>query len=163
MRFLRQIAAAIVVGALLAFLAPAAAGAGEVSPPATGYVQVNSSPAGATVFVNQAQMNGTTPLTLRVPASQPQEVLVNLYGYEAERQTVSVQPNQTALLEFELQLLPGGGQLETETPGAARSPTAPPGEPQATLTTAVAAEAPVPASLALLALVGAGLLLRQRR
>ncbi|MEN6341496.1 MAG: PEGA domain-containing protein [Methanospirillum sp.] len=165
MRLLCSVTAAIGVAVLLVLLTPVAAAAADPAGDAPGYIQVSSNPPGATVFVNMARMNGVTPITIPVPAGQPEEVVVNLYGYEAARRTVTVQPNETLPLAFELTILPGG-QLGTETPGAAGSPTRPPGEqaaPAATTRAIWTEEAPLPAGLALLALVGAGFLVRRRR
>lgn len=162
MRLPRRIAAALAVAALLLLLAPAMTVAIDPADQQTGYLQVGSNPPGAAVFVNQVRMNGVTPLTLRVPALQPQEVMVNLYGYEAERQTVTVQPNQTVPLMFELHTLPGVDRPETETPNAARSATAPPGGEGATQAI-WEEETPVSIVAVLLALLGVSLLARRRR
>jgi len=165
MRLLPSATAAIGVAVLLVLLVPVAAGAADPAGDAPGYIQISSDPPGATVFVNMARMSGVTPLTIPVPAGQPEEIVVNLYGYEAARRTVTVQPNETLPLAFELTILPGGGQLGTETPGAVGSPTRPPGEaaPAATTRAIWTEKAPLPAGLALLALMGAGFLVRRRR
>ncbi len=163
MRSPRRTAAALAVAALFALLASAPTGAVDPAGQQTGSLQVSSDPPGATVFVNGVKMDGATPLTLRVQALQPQEVVVNLYGYEAGRQTITVQPDQTVPLEFELRPLPGAG-LGVETPGALPSATAPPDGGGATPTQegGPGAETPVSVVAALLAVVGAGLLARRR-
>jgi hypothetical protein len=163
MRSPRRTATAIAVAALLVLLASTAAGAVDPAGQPAGYIRISSDPAGAEVFVNQVRMNGVTPLTLRVPAGQPQEVVVNLYGYEAQQQTVTVQPDETVPIAFGLRTLPGVDRPETETPSAVRSPTASPGGADTTETRAVwVEETPVSMVAGLLALVGAGLLVRRR-
>lgn len=142
--------AAIAAAVLLALLVPAV-GAADPTGVEAGYLQISSTPPGAMVFVNQAKMNGVTPVTLRVPAGQQQAVVVNLNGYEAMLQTVTVQPNETLPMQFDLKVL----AAPTETAGAAGSPSG---------TRAIwVEETPLPAAVALLALAGAGLLAVRRR
>ena len=159
MRSPRRIAATLALAVLLVLLAPGAAGAAD---PQAGQLQVSSNPPGAGVFVNGERMDGVTPLTLRVQAGLPQEVVVNLYGYEAQGQTTTVQPDQTVSLDFDLVALPGAN-VAVETAGALPSATAPPEAGGATPTPeeVPAEEAPASAAAALLALAGAGLLVRR--
>ena len=162
MRSPRRIAATLAVAALLVLLVPGAAGAADPAGQEAGYLEIVSNPPGAAVFVNGERMDGVTPLTLRVQAGLPQEVVVNLYGYEAQGQTTTVQPDQTVSLDFDLVALPGAN-VAVETAGALPSATAPPEAGGATPTPeeVPAEEAPASAAAALLALAGAGLLVRR--
>lgn len=154
----RCTAAALAVAALLVLLAPAVAAA------ETGRLEISSDPPGASVFVNGTRAAGTTPLAVVVPADEPQEVVVNLYGYAVARQTAEVGPGETAVLAFDLEVLAGGAGAVTATPGAVVSATAPGGTAAPTGTAGVwEEEAPLPAGLAVLALGGAALLARRRR
>ena len=159
MRSPRRIAATFAVAALLVLLAPGASGAADLE---AGYLEIGSNPPGATVFVNGARIDGATPLTLRVQAGLPQEVVVDLYGREAQRQTVTVQPDQRVPLDFDLAALPGA-DLAVETAGALPSATAPPEGGGATPTPegGPVEEAPISAVATLLALAGAGLFARR--
>ena len=162
MRSPRRIAATLAVAALLVLLVSGAASAADPAGPQAGYLEIGSNPPGATVFVNGAKMDSATPLTLRVQAGLPQEVVIDLYGCEAQRQTITVQPGQTVPLEFDLFALPGAG-LAVETAGALPSATAPPeggGSTPAPEEVPVE-ETPATAVTALLALAGAGLLARR--
>ena len=155
-------ALAVAVLFLIALLAPAAASAAVPAGEQPGYLEISSNPPGAEVYVNQARVDGVTPLTFPVTAGEPQAVVVNLYGYEAALQTVTVQPNETLPLQFDLVLLPGAGGLQPGTAGGVGTPTAPAGEPTADQEI-WEEEVPLPASVAVLALLGAGLLAARRR
>ena len=162
MRFPRRIAATLTVAALLVLLGTGAAGAADPAGQEAGYLEIVSNPPGAAVFVNGERMDGATPLTLRVQAGLPQEVVVDLYGHEAQGQTVTVQPGQTYPLEFDLVALPGAN-LAVETAGALPSATAPPEGGGATPTPdeVPTEETPASVAVALFALAGAGLFSRR--
>ena len=135
--------------------------------PQVGYIQINTTPDGATVFVNRTKMTGLTPLTIKVPAMVPQEIQVNKYGYATEKKVMIAPPNGTIPYTLTLRTLPGVDRPETERPGAGRSPTAPVVGAGAT-GYPTAAEADAPGSpLSLLAVLGAigiaGLLFSFRR
>lgn len=162
MRSPRRIAATLAVAALLVLLVPGAAGAADPADPQAGFLEIGSNPPGATVFVNGERMDGATPLTLRVQAGLPQEVVADLYGHEAQRRTVTAEPGQTVPLEFDLVALPGGN-LAVETAGALPSASAPPEREGATPTPegVPVEETPASAAAALFALAGAGLFARR--
>ncbi|HOT94924.1 MAG TPA: PEGA domain-containing protein [Methanoregulaceae archaeon] len=174
MRTVGHLYAALFAAVLLLLVVPAASAAENATQqapgaenPQVGYIQINTVPDGATVFVNRTKMNGLTPLTIRVPAMVPQEIQVNKYGYATERKVITAPPNGTVPYTFTLRTLPGVDRPETERPGAGRSPTAPVvGAGETALPTAAEADAPgSPLSpLAVLAALGlAGLLVSLRR
>lgn len=174
MRTVGFLHAALFAGVLLLLVVPVAAAAengtqlaGAAGNVQVGYIQINTTPDGATVFVNRTKMTGLTPLTIKVPAMVPQEIQVNKYGYATEKQVMIAPPNGTIPYSITLRTLPGVDRPETERPGAGRSPTAPVGGGGSTgIPTAAEADAPgSPLSpLAVLGALGvAGLLLSLRR
>ena len=168
MKLARGTHAAIAAAVLFALLV-SAVGAADTPGEETGYLQVSSTPPGAMIFVNQVKIDGVTPLTIPVPAGQPQAVVVILKGYEAALQTVTVQSNETLPLQFDLKVLvtPTAETPETGTPGpdvSTPGPDASSGVSSGTSPRPIwTEEAPLPAGIALLALVGAGLLAVRRR
>ena len=107
-----------------------------------------------------ARLRAATPLTLTVPAGEPQTIIVNLYGYEAAVRTVTVQPGETQALEVTLTRLAGAGSPGEG--GAPGTPTPPAGERPPTTREIWVEETPLPPYAVLAALVGAALLVRRR-
>ncbi len=177
MRIPRYLCAALAVAALLVLFAPAVGAAENGTAPTAptgdqqiGYIQINTTPDGATVFVNRTKMSGLTPFTIKVPAMTPQEIVINKYGYATEKMVIIAPPNGTIPYTVTLRTLPGVDRPETDQPGAGRSPTAPAGEAAANAPTgaataegAEAPESPLSPFVALAALAGAGLLIAGRR
>ncbi|KAF5060837.1 hypothetical protein DSECCO2_321500 [anaerobic digester metagenome] len=174
MRTVGILHAALFAAVLLLLVVPAAAAAENgtqqavaAGSPQVGYIQINTTPDGATVFVNRTKMSGLTPLTVKVPAMVPQEVQVNKYGYATEKKVIIAPPNGTVPYTLMLRTLPGVDRPETERPGAGLSPTAPIGGAGATgIPTAAEADAPGSplSSFAVLGALGvAGLLFSLRR
>lgn len=170
MRIPRYLGTALAVAVLVVLFVPAVGAAENGTAPAgdpqVGYVQINTTPDGATVFVNRTKMNGLTPITIKVPAMTPQEILINKYGYATEKKVIIAPPNGTIPYTVTLRMLPGVDRPETDVPGAAGSPTAPAGGAAATgVPTAEGADppgSPLSPLVALAALAGAGLLIARR-
>ncbi len=73
----------------------------------SGVLVVQSSPSGATVFVD-GQNQGITPLSLDRIGRGERDVTLQLAGYEPVRRTVLIEPADTTRAEFDLTPLPGG-------------------------------------------------------
>lgn len=73
----------------------------------SGVLVVQSSPPGATVFVD-GQNQGTSPLSLDRIGRGERDITLQMVGYEPVRRTVTVEPADTTRAEFDLTPLPGG-------------------------------------------------------
>lgn len=72
-----------------------------------GVLVVQSSPTGATVFVD-GRNEGTTPLSLNRVGRGERDITLQLSGYEPARRSVMVNPADTTRVEFDMTPLPGG-------------------------------------------------------
>jgi hypothetical protein len=151
-------AVGLLVALLLTLCLPTATAAADPVPGPEhqpGFIQVTTNPTEAEVFVNGTKMNGTTPLTLKVPSMVPQEVVVVKYGYESDRRIVTVPPNGTVPLDLTLRSIDGGNTVP-RAPGGMTTPAA---GPAGTWEEAPLSPAAVLVALLLLGLVAAA---RQR-
>jgi hypothetical protein len=73
----------------------------------SGVLVVQTSPSGATVFVD-GRNEGTTPLSLDRIGRGERDISIQLDGYEPMRRTVMIEPAATTRAEFDLTPLPGG-------------------------------------------------------
>jgi hypothetical protein len=177
MRIPSYLVLALVAAVFLVLVAPASAAEnGTTSTAATGdqqfgYLQINTTPGGATVFVNKTKMNGVTPLTIKVPAMVPQDLVISKYGYVTEKKTLIAPPAGTIPYSVSLRTLPGVDRPEeTETAGAKGTPTEPAGSTTERIRTNAAptaegayTETPLSPIVVILAIAGAGVLIARRR
>lgn len=150
--------AAVLLSALLLTLClPAVTAASDPAPDEgyqPGYIQLNTTPDGAEVFINGTKMNGTTPFTVKVPVMVPQEIVVIKFGYKPDRRLVTVPQNATVPLDLTLSPIDQPGAAASETSGRGTSAAGPAGTWE---------EAPLSPVAALVALLVLGLSVAARR
>jgi len=82
----------------------------------SGRIQLNSNPAGASVFVNGKQ-EGQTPVVIEKPEGR-YLIRIEFAGYQPEQKSVSLPRGGVSDLSFQLKQYPGSLQVVTEPAGA---------------------------------------------
>jgi hypothetical protein len=83
-------------------------------PPQLAYLFINSTPSGATVFVD-GRLMGLTPVTLTNQAPGRREIELRADGYQARRTVIDLQAGNQRRVAYELEQLASVGQLYVRT------------------------------------------------